>query len=192
MTPQPTDHLSIGQLARRTGVGPKAIRFYERAGLLPTPQRDPNGYRRYTAEDVNRLALLRRLRVLRVPLDATRPLLAGASDARCVDVRRDLLALVDQRLVDLDQELVALHRLRADARQYRDALARQCVSPEMSFRACGDIACLTAPPGVNRSLEALMTTIPIPLSRDTRCADDCCPEGCCDGEECCPAGQACC
>src|SRR5712691_5324026 len=47
--------LKIGELARRTGVTAKAIRFYERKGILPQAERAPNGYRLYDGEAVGML-----------------------------------------------------------------------------------------------------------------------------------------
>jgi MerR family transcriptional regulator, copper efflux regulator len=74
--------LTIGQLARLTGIHAKAIRYYESIGVLPRPARQSNGYRRYGHADVNRLILLRRLLLLGVSLATLTPLLVAASDAR--------------------------------------------------------------------------------------------------------------
>ncbi len=104
--------LAIGQLAHLTGIHAKAIRYYESIGVLPQPTRQSNGYRRYGHADVNRLILLRRLRLLGVPLTALTPLLIDTSDARCVEVQHDLLDLVKIRLEALDQEIAELHLLR--------------------------------------------------------------------------------
>jgi len=49
--------LSIGEVARRAGVRPSAIRFYERRGLLPEPER-AGGRRRYTDAAVDRLGII--------------------------------------------------------------------------------------------------------------------------------------
>ena len=43
--------IAIGELSRRTGCNIETIRYYERSGLLPTPERRGR-YRRYTATDV--------------------------------------------------------------------------------------------------------------------------------------------
>lgn len=59
----PEQPLTIGELARRTGMSAKAIRHYESIGLLPCPLRQANGYRRYGMADVNRLLLLRHIRL---------------------------------------------------------------------------------------------------------------------------------
>ena len=134
--------LTIGQLARLTGVSAKAIRYYEAVGLLPAPPRARNHYRRYGIADVNRLHLLRRIRLLDVPLAVARPLLVGATDARCVEVQRELLALVRQRLASIDHEIAELHRLRETVEGYQRALAACDASPDEAFRACTDMACI--------------------------------------------------
>ena len=51
--------LRIGQVAQRAGVSADTIRYYERLGLLPKPQRSPSGYREYTDTIVNRITLVR-------------------------------------------------------------------------------------------------------------------------------------
>lgn len=134
--------LSIGALAQITGVNAKAIRHYESIGLLPRPQRQANGYRRYSLADVNRLRLLRRIRLLGVSLTATKPLLIDASDARCADVRQELLSLMDQRLAAIDQEIVELRAFRAEVEDYQRALIACQPDEEMRFSVCDDLACM--------------------------------------------------
>src|SRR5712692_7193689 len=89
-----TESFTISQVASLTGINAKAIRYYESIGLLPSPLRAANQYRRYSMADVNRLNLLRRIRLLGVPLSAAKSLLVGATDARCIDVQQELLTLV--------------------------------------------------------------------------------------------------
>jgi DNA-binding transcriptional MerR regulator len=153
-TPPPPDQLTIGQLARLTGMNAKTIRYYEEIGLLPPPPRGSNGYRRYGAADLNRLHLLRRIRFLGVPLSVAKPLLAGAGDARCVDVQHELLALVHQRLRALDQEIAELRQLRAAVEGYQRAL--DACPPEatsQSFGTCTDMRCIALPPEQRQSQE---------------------------------------
>ncbi|GAA1370536.1 MerR family transcriptional regulator [Streptomyces beijiangensis] len=66
---------SIGDLARRTGLTVKAIRFYSDSGLVPPADRTPTGYRLYGTEAVARLELLRTLRDLGIGLPAIRKVL---------------------------------------------------------------------------------------------------------------------
>ncbi len=108
--------LSIGDLARATGVGVETIRYYERTGLLPKPSRTSGNYRAYYAADLARLGFVRRARELGFPIEDVRALL-GLSDRRdrpceAVDaIAREHLAGVDRRLADLAtlrRELAAL------------------------------------------------------------------------------------
>ena len=44
--------LTIGQVAKATGINAKTIRYYEEAGVAPPPQRSQSGYRMYSETDV--------------------------------------------------------------------------------------------------------------------------------------------
>ena len=55
--------MNIGDVARRSGLPAKTIRYYEDIGLV-TPRRDPNGYRAFGEADIHRLAFLARARSL--------------------------------------------------------------------------------------------------------------------------------
>lgn len=135
--------LTIGQIARRTGIPAKTIRFYEEIGLLPRPPRGPNSYRRYSLADINRLLLLRRIRLLGLPLSSAKSLLIGASDARCGDVQRELSSLVEQRLAAIDQEIAELHLLRETVVEYQHALATCPPADNAAFSTCTDMRCIT-------------------------------------------------
>ncbi len=142
------DSLTIGQLAERSGVNAKAIRYYESIGLLPRPPRGANRYRRYGTADVNRLHLLRRIRLLGVPLSVAKPLLVGASDARCADVQRELLALVERRLRAIDREIAELQQLRSDVEGYQSRLAAcyvETAETREQFSECSDMSCIAPP-----------------------------------------------
>lgn len=68
--------LTIGQLARYVGVSTKTIRVYHDKELLPEPDRDASGYRRYTARDAVELIKIRTLAEAGVPLARIRTLRA--------------------------------------------------------------------------------------------------------------------
>lgn len=65
-------NIPIGELAQRTGMTVRAIRFYSDRGLVPVAERTPAGYRRYDAEAVARLDLIRTLRELGLNLPTIR------------------------------------------------------------------------------------------------------------------------
>src|ERR1700693_294311 len=72
--------LAIGALAKMTGLAPSAIRYYEKAGLLPKPARQ-SGQRRYSSETVGRLRIAQIARDAGFTISETRTFLTGFSVA---------------------------------------------------------------------------------------------------------------
>ncbi|MBB4678141.1 MerR family transcriptional regulator [Crossiella cryophila] len=126
---------SIGELARRTGLTVKAIRFYSDQGLVPA-ERDPGGFRRYDRAALARLELIRTLRALDLDLPAIRRILdreltlpevaathaaALATQIRTLTQRHAVLRVAAARGADAG-ELDRLHRLATLTRAERDHL----------------------------------------------------------------------
>lgn len=151
---RPGDGLTIGQVSQRTGIPAKTIRYYESIGLLPQPARGENTYRRYGGADVNRLLLLRRIRLLGAPLAGAKNLLEGATDARCVDAQEALLSLVDTRLTALDQQIEELRALHDQVSEYRRELASCRADDVTPFADCSDMRCIGAPPDQDGACDA--------------------------------------
>ena len=107
----------IGELAARTGLTTKTIRFYESAGVLPAPQRRPSGYREYDAGAVDRLAFVRAAQAAGLTLAEIRDVIAirDSSGAPCNHV----LTLLDSHAADLDRRIAELTALRADVERLR-------------------------------------------------------------------------
>ena len=108
--------LSIGQVAKRAGVGVETIRFYEREKLLPEPARDPSsGYRRYSLGVIARLQFIARAKQLGFTLRETRELLAlSAQPTSCGRVQeraRTKLSDVRDKIRDLRRIEDALGKL---------------------------------------------------------------------------------
>ena len=116
---------SIGDLARRTGLPVKTVRFYSDRGIVPPAGRTAAGYRRYGADAVARLDLVRTLRELGLDLATVRrvadrelplPEVAAAHAAaldvqiRVLRLRRAVLAVAAHRNSD-PEELMLVHRL---------------------------------------------------------------------------------
>ena len=72
--------LTISEVAGYAGVTVRAVRHYHQRGLLPEPQRDSSGYRRYAAADVVRLIRIRTLAEAGVPLARVEELLDATSE----------------------------------------------------------------------------------------------------------------
>ena len=73
--------LHIGEIAQLLGVTPKAIRHYQKVGLLAEPERSEAGYRLYGAQNRLRLQRIRRLQALGLSLKQIKVVLFGVNDA---------------------------------------------------------------------------------------------------------------
>jgi arsenate reductase len=119
--------MKVAELARRAGVAPSAVRFYEETGVLPPAPRLVNGYRDFDATDLARLRLVVVLRRLGLaPVDAGRlaalcmergeidldlaPLIAGQRAA--MERQRADLDRLDSELADLESTVQAAGRAR--------------------------------------------------------------------------------
>lgn len=107
--------LLIGKLAKSAGVKADTIRFYERAGMLPKPQRLPTGYRIYSERDLAQLQFIRKAQSLGFSLDEIKRILnlrgRGPETCRCV------IAMADATLAETKTKLKELQR-------FHDALQR--------------------------------------------------------------------
>lgn len=116
--------MRIGELADRLGITAKTIRYYERIGLLPEPQRRPSGYRMYGAEEADRLAFVRSAQRFGLRLDEIREVIAlrDRGERPCGYV----LETVRRELTDLDRRIGEMQAVRA---QLSDLVARAEGSP---------------------------------------------------------------
>lgn len=120
------DALTIGTLAKATETKVETIRYYERIGLLPAPDRSVANYRLYSHAHLDRLSFIRRARHLGFSIEQIRDLL-GLSDQRersCDAVD----AITREHLADVDRKIADLQALRREL----DSIISQC--------GCGTIA----------------------------------------------------
>jgi len=140
VAPPSLARMSIGELSRRSGVHIETIRYYERIGMLPKPQRTSSGRRIYGPPETRSLAFIRRSRELGFTLDKIRALLAlAAEDGKdtCSEVRQVAaahLAHIRAKIADL----------RAMARVLSDAV-RRCDAGEMPGCPLIDALSATSP-----------------------------------------------
>ncbi|HEU4318541.1 MAG TPA: heavy metal-responsive transcriptional regulator [Acidimicrobiia bacterium] len=102
--------MKIGQLAEATGVSTKAIRYYEDIGVLPRPDRAPNGYRIYDANIADRISFIQdaqsaglSLLEIQMVLD-----LRDEGESTCGHV----ITALEMHLADVDRQMAELQRTR--------------------------------------------------------------------------------
>jgi DNA-binding transcriptional MerR regulator len=109
--------LTVGQLARTTGVPAKTIRYYEQVGVLPTPRRSAARYRQYSQRDVHRLLFVRRARALGLSIPTLKALMAELDNGPCLAIRPRLQGLVSVQLRTVQQQIAEFQLLERQLAQ---------------------------------------------------------------------------
>ena len=138
MAEKPSKPMRIGQVAKQAGVGIDTIRFYERRGLLPGPERTTSGYRLFPPSTVTRLRFIRRAKALGFQLDEIVTLLRLQDAA---GPRAEVKDITGHKLKQINEKITALERMRTVLEQ----LDREC-SGKGSVRGCPIIETLADPP----------------------------------------------
>lgn len=122
--------LKIGEVAKASGIGIEALRFYERSGLLGKPARTSSGYRMYDEKVLDRLAFIKKAQMLGFTLDEIRRVIeeSKAGNSPCDEVRE----IVRRRLQELDERM-------AQMRRYRQELSAALEEWDKAKRLEGDI-----------------------------------------------------
>ncbi|CAI1086320.1 Copper export regulator [Serratia rubidaea] len=112
--------MNISDVAKKTGLTSKAIRFYEEKGLVTAPIRTGNGYRSYNPKHIEELTLLRQARQVGFNLDECRELVALFNNParHSADVKARTL----HKVTEIEKHIQALQEMR----QRLLTLAEQC------------------------------------------------------------------
>lgn len=112
-----TGEMTIGELATRADSAIETIRFYERKGVFPPPERSAGGYRLYGETHLHSLVFIRHCRLLDLSLDEIRTLLdlREAPEESCSEVN----AVLDQHLVEVSRRISELRTLQTQLKNLR-------------------------------------------------------------------------
>jgi DNA-binding transcriptional MerR regulator len=115
--------MRTGEVAARAGVNVQTLRYYERRGLLPEPERRESGYRVYRPDAVRTVRFIKRAQELGFGLRDAEVLLALAAGGpdNC-DTAREL---AEAKIAELDRRIADLQSMRASLGR----LAATCASP---------------------------------------------------------------
>lgn len=102
--------MNISDVAKKTGLTSKAIRFYEEKKLMTPPIRTDNGYRSYSAKHIEELTLLRQARQIGFTLDECRELLALFHDPARHSA--DVKAATLQKVAEIEEHINDLNQMR--------------------------------------------------------------------------------
>jgi DNA-binding transcriptional MerR regulator len=104
--------LRVSDVAGRVGLTTATIRYYERLGLLPPPQRTPAGYRQYDEDVADRLRFIKGAQRFGLRLDEIRELLDVQDRGQCPCGHTQ--ELLRGRVAEVDEEMRRLQQLRSD------------------------------------------------------------------------------
>lgn len=123
--------MKIGQLAEATGVSTKAIRYYEDIGVLPRPDRAPNGYRTYDTTTADRISFIQDAQSAGLSLLEIQMILdlRDVGESTCGHV----ITSLEMRLADVDRQMAELkrtqHRLETIIERARTMNPAHCDDP---------------------------------------------------------------
>lgn len=98
------EELTIARLAKEAGVHVETIRFYQRKGLIPEPERPPGGIRRYGTVDVARLRFIKAAQRIGFTLEEIAQLLKLDDGAHCAEAH----AIAEHKLIDIRRRMADL------------------------------------------------------------------------------------
>ncbi len=110
--------LTVSKLASQVGTSTDTLRYYERIGLLPEPDRSPAGYRLYGHDAADRVRFIKRAQRFGLRLEEIGELLQIREQGLCPCGRSK--RLLEERVAELSEEMAALQRLRDDIQQMLD------------------------------------------------------------------------
>ena len=110
--------LTVSKLAERVGTSPDTLRYYERIGLLPAPDRSASGYRLYDEGAAERVAFIKQAQRFGLQLDQIGELLEIKERGLCPCGHTR--ALLERRVAHLEAEMTAMAQLRDDIRHMLD------------------------------------------------------------------------
>jgi len=111
--------LTIGQVAKRTDLTPKAIRLYEARALIGPARRTAGGYRTYSQRDIAVLHFIHRAKNLGLRLEEIKQIIDLESNG--TQPCHKVLQLVGTHIRDIDRAIMELRLLRKTLVQVRDA-----------------------------------------------------------------------
>jgi Cd(II)/Pb(II)-responsive transcriptional regulator len=123
--------MKIGELAKTAGTTVETVRYYEKEGLLPAPDRGENNYRSYGPQHVDRLRLIRNCRALDMTQDEIRAILslADSHTGDCGPINQ----IFDAHIRHVDERIAELTQLKEQLGDLR----QRCLSAQPDAENCG-------------------------------------------------------
>ena len=125
-----TDQFTIGEVASKTGLNKKTVRYYKEVGLIKSINRAENNYRYYTTNNIQELTLIKKVRDLGLPINEIKKLLNGCGKDNCTYHKEDLARDIEKYTATIEQKIKDLKLLKLQLNKLqRDLISGQSFSP---------------------------------------------------------------
>lgn len=106
------------ELSEKSGVPKDTLRYYEKIGLLPRPQRSANGYRQYTQENLYQLKFIKLAQSVGFTLKEIKPAIEFVNNPQpgCPKLRK----AIEDKLVEIDKRIEELGTAKQKLKQWQD------------------------------------------------------------------------
>jgi Hg(II)-responsive transcriptional regulator len=132
--------LKTGELAKRAGVNVETLRYYEREGFLPEPDRTESGYRLYPESEVQRVQFIKKAQELGFMLKEIKELLLIQQNPK--QLAGDIKKLAKEKIELIEEKIQILHAMRQTLIELTDV----CPGDETTVDSCPIIQCLNSNP----------------------------------------------
>lgn len=114
--------LTIGKVAKESGVGVETVRFYEREGLIRQPKRRDHGFRTYDKDDPTKIRFIKRAQEIGFTLKEIKGLLdlQATSKSMCGDVKKR----ADEKIIEVQGKISDLKKMLRSLKEISNCCAR--------------------------------------------------------------------
>ncbi|MBC7474105.1 MAG: MerR family transcriptional regulator [Candidatus Sericytochromatia bacterium] len=104
--------LLIHELCEQLDITTKAVRYYEKIGIIPNPSRNTANYRVYSNEDFKRLDFIKKARIMNFSLDEIRTIINIKEEGKlpCDKV----IGLIEEKIIGIDKQIAAMMEFKKD------------------------------------------------------------------------------
>jgi MerR family transcriptional regulator, copper efflux regulator len=129
--------LPVSELAKRSGLAPSTVRFYERIGLLSSARRAPNGYREFDPSAVDELAFINRAKGIGMSLEEISELVASWPKGECRLLQARLRGFLTERIDQVRQQRRGLADFERQLERVLSRLSARDPGRERCGKGCG-------------------------------------------------------
>jgi DNA-binding transcriptional MerR regulator len=99
------------QIAKKANIKIETLRYYENIGLIPAPERDANGYRKYDDNTLKLLEIIRYSKSCGLTLEEIKEIMPMLCDIQNIDYNM-IVELINQKMNEIDENILRLHRTK--------------------------------------------------------------------------------